>query len=70
MAVQPFNPDAESRRELMESRSRAFINVEIRAAKGDLADPPLTHPERALMRDYIELTKRFPQVEIDSDRPW
>jgi hypothetical protein len=66
---QLFNPEATSRQELMASRSPQFIALEIRAIKGQLATPPLNSEERQIMKEYMDLTRRF-RLEPDPDSPF
>jgi hypothetical protein len=61
-----FNSEATNRQELMSSRTPRFIEIEIRTAKGQR----LTREERALMNEYLALSREVGQVELDSDREW
>lgn len=61
-----FNAEATNRDELMSSRTPWFIQIEIRAAKGQR----LTREERQLMNEYSLLSRQVGRVELDSDREW
>ena len=65
MPTQPFNPNATTRQELMDSRSSQFIAIDSRAAKGQLAEPPLTSEERALVAQFAALNRDLSRREID-----
>jgi hypothetical protein len=66
MPQAPFNAEATNRDELMSSRTASWIEVEIRAAKGQ----PLTREERKLMDQYSLLSREVGRFEPDMDRPW
>lgn len=72
--MQPFDPEAKTRRELMDSRSAPFIALDARAAKGHLATPPLTREERALVQQFADVSREVARREIDepveSDHAW
>ena len=74
MPMQPFNPEAKTRAELMESRSRQFIALDARATKGQLANPLLTREERELVKQFDEINRDLSRKEIDEpttmDKPW
>jgi hypothetical protein len=63
---QGFNAEAKNREELMSSRTPRFIEIEIRAAKGQR----LTREERAVMTEYLALSREVGQFELDADRTW
>jgi len=66
MPQAPFNPEATNREELMSSRTPAFIQVDIRAAKGE----HLTREERQLMDEYSRLSREVGRFEPGQDRPY
>jgi hypothetical protein len=71
--MEPFNPDATTRAELMASRSRQFIALDARAAKGHLATPPLTRKERELVAQFTDIARDLARADTDvksPDRPW
>jgi len=69
--MKPYNAEATTRAELMESRSRQFIAIDVRAAKGQLATPPLTRQEHDLVRQFLALLRQVDGGEpIETDQPW
>ena len=55
----------------MESRSRQFIAIDARAAKGQLATPPLTRQEHDLVRQFLARLRQVDGGEpIETDQPW
>lgn len=54
--MEPFDPQAKTRHELMESRSRQFIALDWRAAKGHFAQPPLTSGSGTLSVSSVRST--------------
>ena len=69
--MQPFNPEATTRAELMESRSPQFIAIDSRAAKGHYATPPVTREEHALSRQFLALLRYVDGGEpVETDQPW
>jgi hypothetical protein len=66
MPQAPFNAEATNRDELMSSRSQRFIEIDIRAAKGER----LTREERQLVDQFSKLSREVGRFEMDADRPW
>jgi hypothetical protein len=65
MARPPFNADAKSRVELLQSRSPEFLDMEERAFKsGDVATTP---EERKLLREYTLVDRRFPDIAAERE---
>jgi hypothetical protein len=64
-AQAPFNADATNRQELMSSRTPRFIEIDIRAAKGER----LTREERQLVEEFSKLSRevgRYDPADYDS----
>ncbi len=71
MARQPFDPNAKTRQELIDSRSQQFIAIDARAAKGHYATPPVTREEHALVRQFLALLRQVDGGEpVETDQPW
>lgn len=73
--MQPFDPEAKTREDLMASRSRQFIALDVRAAKGHLSTPPLTRQERELVAHFHSVARDLERDESEapapaSERPW
>lgn len=71
--MEQFNPESRTRQELMESRSRHFIAIDARAAKGHFAQPRLTREERQLVAAFGALSADLARREIDeplADQPY
>lgn len=73
--MQPFDPEAKSREDLMASRSRQFIALDARAAKGHLSTPPLTRQERELVAHFASVARNLERDQSAAsapapDRPW
>jgi hypothetical protein len=63
MPQAPFDPEATTHRELMESRSSQFIKLDQRAAKGE----PMTREERHLMAEYSKVARGVGPVAVDTE---
>lgn len=64
MPAQPFDPEAKTLAELVASRTPRFVDLEVRAAKGQYARPPLTREERELVKEYLNLTRQVGRVQV------